>query len=145
TLIVTVPPGGTLVPAAGSVLTTVPDGTVSLGTCEIFGFRPAWVTAALAALWLCPVTDGTGMPGATATLTVIAVFLGTTAPAAGFVSITVPGVRKPFSVSWRFTVRPTLVMAAVALSMVWPFTSGTVALIELIVRTIVLPLSALRP
>ena len=141
----TVDPGGTFVPAAGSVPMTLPDGTVLLGALVNFGTRPAWERMLPASPWLLPLTSGTATPGATATATVTALPFWAVSPAAGSVAMTVPGAFWADSASKRVTVRPTRASAAVAWSMVWPTTLGTVEVNELTVSTIVLPLSARRP
>ena len=69
TLTVTVEPGGTFVPAAGSVPITLPGATVLLGCGRELRVSPAWVrTLRPRRPGSCPTTSGTATPGATADL-----------------------------------------------------------------------------
>ena len=57
--IVSVLPSASSVPAAGSVRTTMPLATLSLGSCGVSVFQPDPDTSLSAAPWLMPVRSGT--------------------------------------------------------------------------------------
>ena len=93
---VTVLPFGSGVPAAGSVPTTLPTGTVSWGTLTWVTWNPAAPSVAAAAAGSWVVTSGTGINGSRATTTVTVGgppwgSLATGPPAAGSLRSTVPG------------------------------------------------------